>query len=140
MPEPKRGNPCRSPRKCRRSLPTTQPLKRARLTLHDSDPITGSEDTFYTLFYEFYRGYTIYSAAQGRCCIHGKHGCIKLRGQFVCFPDVEEAKTLINAFVQMGTPPIDSVERYLPEWEYVCLNRYEQQSAPLTTRPIQRVS
>lgn len=36
-------------------------LQRARLTLHEADPITGNEDILSSLFYEFYRGYTIYS-------------------------------------------------------------------------------
>lgn len=140
MPEPKRSNACRPPRKRHRSLSATQPLKRARLTLHEADPITGNEDTLYTLFYEFYRGYTIYSTAQGRCCIHGKQGCVRLRGQFVCFPDIEEAKTLIKWFRSDGDTSYDCVERYLPEWEYVCLNRHEQQGMPTSSRPMQHVS
>ena len=115
-------------------------MERARLTLHDSDPITGNEDTFSTLFYEEYRGYTIYSTPEGRCCIHGKHGCIKLRGRFVCFPDIEEAKTLIKRFRKEGYTSSDSVERYVPQEEYVCLNwRKLQRTLPLS-RPRQRVS
>ena len=115
-------------------------MERARLTLHDSDPITGNEDTFSTLFYEEYRGYTIYSTPEGRCCIHGKHGCIKLRGRFVCFPDIEEAKTLIKRFRKEGYTSSDSVERYLPQWEFVCLNWREQQPTPMLSRLMQRVS
>ena len=123
----------------RKPLPD-EPGERARLSLHEADPITGSEETLYSLFYEYYRGYTIYSTLDGRCCIHGKQGCIKLGGQFVCFPDVEEAKTLIKRFRREGYTSSDSVERYLPEWEFVCLNWREQQRAPALSRPMQRVS
>ena len=123
----KLGNPRRKPRKRRQSVPlAVQPRERARLTLHESDPITGQED---------YRGYTIYSTEKGRCCIHGKHGCLRLRGKFVCFPDVEEAKALIKRLRADGYTSYDSMERSLPEWEYVCLNWREQQRAPM-----QRVS
>jgi len=115
-------------------------MERARLTLHEADPITGNEDTLSTLFYEFYRGYTIYSTLEGRCCLHGKQGCIKLRGKFVCFPDVEEAKTLIKRFRKEGYTSSDSVERYLPEWEFACLNWREQQRTLTLSRPMQRVS
>ena len=38
----------------------------------------------------------------GRCCIHGKQGCIQLRGKYACFPDIEEAKTLIKRFQAEG--------------------------------------
>jgi hypothetical protein len=111
------------------------------LTLHDSDPpITGNEDTLYTLSYECYRGYTIYRAERGRCCIHGKQGCLRLRGKFVCFPDIEDAKNLIKRFRADGYTSYDSVERYLPEWEYVCLNWRELQGPPSGARPMQRVS
>ena len=115
-------------------------MKRARLTLHDCDPITGNEDTLSTLFYESYRGYTIYSTLDGRCSIHGKYGCIKLRGKFVCFPDFEDAKTLIKRFRAEGYTSSDPVGRYVPEWEYVCLNRHEQQRASTLSYPMQRVS
>lgn len=104
-----------------------EPMERARLTLHETDPITGNEDTMYTLFYEFYRGYTIYSTGQGRCCI-------KLRGKFVCFPDIEEAKNLIKRFRREGYTSYDSVERYLPQWEFVCLNWHVQQVTPMLSR------
>jgi hypothetical protein len=82
-----------------------EPLPRARLTLHEADPITGNDDTLYTLFYEFYRGYTIFSTPEGRCCIHGKQGCLRLRGKFVCFPAIEDAKNLIKWSGQRNTPP-----------------------------------
>ena len=41
-------------------------LERARLTLHETDPITGNDDLLFSLFYEQYRGYTIYSTPRGR--------------------------------------------------------------------------
>jgi hypothetical protein len=87
--------------------PTVRPVEaaaRARLTLHQTDSIIGTEDI---LFYECYRGYTIYSAPPGCCCIHGKQGC--LRGKFVCFPDVEDDKTLIKQFRAEGYTSYDPV-------------------------------
>lgn len=156
MQRTKRGNPHHLPRNRKRGQPSpspirqsrapltvaqaVEPMERARLTLHDSDPITGNEETLYPLFYEEYRGYTIYSTEQGRCCIHGKQGCIKLRGKFVCFPDVEDARTLIKHFRREGYTSYDSVERHLPEWEFVWLNRREYQRTPMPSRPMQRVS
>ena len=111
-----------------------------RLTLHETDPITGHEDTLYTLFYECYRGYTIYSTLEGRCCIHGKGECLRLRGKFVCFPDIEEAKKIMKRFGADGLTSYESMDRYLAEWEYVCLNRYERQGTSPVSRPMQRVS
>jgi hypothetical protein len=118
----------------------TEPIERARLTLHETDPITGNEDMLSSLFYEYYRGYTIYSTQEGRCCIHGKHGCIKLRGKFVCLPDFEGAKTLIKQFRANGYTSSDSVERCLSEEKFVWLNRREHQRTPMLSRPMQRAS
>ena len=117
-----------------------EPIERVRLTLHDTDPITGNEDTLYNLFYEEYRGYTIYSTPRGRCCVHGKQGCLKLQGKFVCFYDVEEARGLIKRFRQEGYTSSDTVERYVPQEEYVCLNWRKLQRTPPLSRPMQRVS
>ena len=122
MPEPKRGHACRPAGKRHRSLATTQPLKCARLTLHDTDPITDNEDTLYTLFYEYYRGYTIYSNTQGVCCIHGQQGCFRLQGQFVSFPDVEDAKNAIKSFREQGWQAQQSMDRTMGKGAYVCLN------------------
>ena len=113
-------------------------MERVRLTLHETDPITGNEDTLYTLFYEEYRGYTIYSTPRGRCCIHGKQGCLKLRGKFVCFYDVEEARGLIKRFRQESYTSAGSVERYVPQEEYVCLNWRKLHGTPPLSRPMQR--
>ena len=132
--------PPRPPRAPAFSVQLVDPVERARLTLHDRDPITGNEDTLYSLFYEEYRGYTIYSTLEGRCCIHAKHGCIKLRGKFVCFPDFEDAKTLIKRFRAEGYTSFDSVERCLSEGEFVWLNRLEHQRTSMLSRPMQRVS
>ena len=144
MQSRKLGNPHRRPkasRKHQRRMPVTvQPLKRARLTLHECDPITGNEDTLYSLSYESYRGYTIYSTLDGRCCIHGRGGCLKLWGLFVCLPDIEEAKTLIKRLRAEGYSCLDSVERYLPAGEFVWLNRWESQQRPPVSRLMQRVS
>ena len=134
MQSRKLGNPRRKPKascKRQRSLPVVvRPLKRARLTLHETDPITGNEDTLYSLSYEYYRGYTIYSTPDGRCCIHGRQGCLKLGGLFVCLPDIEEAKAFIKRLREEGYSCLDGVERYLPEGEFVCLNRSKYQQAP----------
>ncbi len=156
MQRSKRGNPHHLPKKRRRGqhapapireqrapstvAPPVEPIERARLTLHDRDPITGDEDTLSTLHYEYYRGYTIYSTREGRCCIHGKQGCLRLRGKFVCFPDLEDAKTLIKRFRVEGYTSSDPVERSVPEGKYVCLNRHEQQRASALSYSVQRVS
>jgi hypothetical protein len=124
----------------KRSPNADEPMERARLTLHDTDPITGNEDTLSSLFYEFHRGYTIYSTPWGCCCIHGAQGCIKLRGKFVCFYDVEEAKTLIRHLRKAGYTAADSVERYLPQEEYVWLNWRKLQRKSRLSRPMQPVS
>ena len=144
MQSPKLGNPRRKPkasRKRQRRLSVAgQPLKRARLTLHKTDPITGQEDTLYSLSYESYRGYTIYSTLDGHCCIHGRGGCLKLLGLFVCLPDIEEAKTLIKRLRAEGYSCLDSMERYLPAWEFVWMNWWESQQRPNVSRPMQCVS
>jgi hypothetical protein len=116
------------------------PLPRARLTLHESDPITGNEDTLSSLFYEFYRGYTLYSTPRGRCCIHGTQGCLRLRGQFVCFYDVEEAKTFIKHLRRAGYSASDRVERYLPPEAYVWLNCWKPPRQRRSARSRQPVS
>ena len=104
----------------------SKPLPRARLTLHETDPITGPDDLLFTLFYEYYRGYTIYSSEDGRCCIHGQEGPLRLQGKYVCFPDVEEAKTLIQRFRAEGRSSQEHMNRFLRGDEYVCLNRRRQ--------------
>lgn len=118
------------------------PQDRVHLTLHETDLVTGNEDSIYRLFYEDYRGYTIYSTEQGRCCIHGKAGCVRLQGLFVSLPDIEDAKTLIKRFRAGGYTSFDRVERSLPEGAYRCLNRSEQQQqrTPPVSRPMQHVS
>jgi hypothetical protein len=93
------------------------------LTLHDSDLVTGNEDALYTLFYEDYRGYTIYSTEQGRCSIHGKAGCLRIQGRYAAFPTVEQAKNLIKHFQADGRTAQESMDRYVPEDEYLCLNK-----------------
>ncbi len=144
LPAPSRQQhalvPIRPPRAPASSVRPVEQVERARLTLHTADPITGNEDTLYTLFYEEYRGYANYSTPEGRCCIHGKQGCLKLRGKFVCFPDFEDAKTLIKRLRAEGYTSSDPVERSVPEWEYVCLNRHEQQRASTLSSAMQRVS
>ena len=115
-------------------------LPQARLTLHESDPITGNEDTLSSLFYEQYRGYTIYTTPRGRCCIHGKQGCLKLRGKFICFYEIEEAKIFIAHLRRAGYTSSDSVERYLPPEVYVWLNCWKLPRQCRAVRPRQPVS
>ena len=129
MPRSKRGKPQRK----RHTTPQNTarkpiaPLERARVTWHDVDTITGNDDTLYTLFYEYYRGYTIYSAEQGICCIHGRQGgCLRIEGKYACFPDIEQAKTMIKHFQADGRTSQESMKRYVPEDEYLCLNRDRQ--------------
>jgi hypothetical protein len=95
------GNPRRLPKRRRRvgtRQHRPQAVPRPRLTLHQTDPITGHEEQLSSLFYEFHRGYTIYRTEQGQCCIHGKDGCLQIEGRFVCFPTLEQAKRLIKWF------------------------------------------
>ncbi len=115
-------------------------LEPARLTLHDADPITGNEDMLSSLFYEFYRGYTIYNTPRGRCCIHGQQGCLKLLGKFACFSAIEEAKTFIQWLRREGYTSADGVERSLPPEAYVWLNWHKAHRQPTLSRPMQCVS
>lgn len=88
------------------------------------DPITGTYDQLFSLFYEVYRGYTIYSTEQGCCCIHGpgNGGCVRMQGHYVVFPDIEEAKTLMKWFLaHQGTTP-QSTNWHVPREAYICLN------------------
>ena len=125
----KRGNPRRHKKVKRTCVETPKKEERTpakvRLTLHTFDPITGCEDMLYTLFYEVYRGYTIYSTEQGRCCLHGRDGCLRIQGKYACFPDIEQAKNLIKHFQADGRTAQERMERYVPEDEYVCLNRWQ---------------
>jgi len=97
-------------------------VERVRLTLHEQDPITGDEEALFTLFYEAYRGYTIYSTPQGQCCLHGRQGCLRLQGRYVCFPEIEEAKAMVKRFRAAGHTSQETMNRFLAEEEYLCLN------------------
>ena len=114
-------------------------LQPARLTLYESDPITGNEDLLSSLFYEFYRGYTIYSTPRGRCCIHGQQGCLKLLGRFVCFYTIEDAKAFIQWLRREGYTSADPVERSLPPETYVWLNWRKVDRQSTLSRSIQHV-
>ena len=127
-------------RKRQPSRQADEPLPRARLTLHEADPITGNEDLLSSLFYEEYRGYTIYSTLRGRCCIQGRQGCLKLRGQFMCFYEVEQAKLLIAYLRRAGYSAADGVERYLPPEAYVWLNCWKLPRQRRSSRPRQPIS
>ena len=115
-------------------------LERARLTLHDADPITGNEDLLSSLFYEYYRGYTVYSTPSGRCCIHGKLGCLKLLGRFVCFYTIEDAKNFVQWLRREGYTSVDRVERSLPPEAFAWLNWRKLQRRPTLSRSREHVS
>ncbi len=108
---------------------TAPPLQTVHLSLHDTDPVTGDEDGLSALFYEYYRGYTIYSTVQGVGCIHGagRQGCLRLGGKYVSFPDIEDAKHLMKYFRANGWTASMSMERDVPEEMYLCLNEHKQQ-------------
>ena len=101
----------------------TSSLETIHLSLHKTDLVTGDEDCLSALFYEYYRGYTIYSTAQGVCCMHGRQeGCLRLWGKYVSFPDIEDAKKLIKHFRARGIRSWESMERSLPAGnEQVCI-------------------
>jgi hypothetical protein len=114
----KRGNHRRKPRNRKRSsFSANKPLKRVRLSLHETDPITGDEKALYTLINDCYQGYTIYSTKQGRCCIHGagRQGCLRIQGKFASFPGVEDDKNMIKYFRANKYTSADSMERSIPE-------------------------
>ena len=131
--------PQRSSRTRQPACQSEEPPPRARLTLHEVDPITGNEDLLSSLFYEQYRGYTLYSTPRGRCCVHGTQGCLKLLGRFVCFYDVEQAKTFIAHLRRAGYHASDSIERYLPPETYVWLNWGKRPRQRTAARPAQPV-
>lgn len=114
-------------------------LQQARLTLHEGDPITGNQDILSSLFYEYHRGYTIYSTPRDRCCIHGQQGCLKLLGKFVCFYTIDEAKTFIQWLRREGYTSADSVERSLPPEAYVWLNWRKADRQSRSSRSIHHV-
>ena len=123
----KRGNPRRrSPKRKHERMTTTSSMEVARLTLHQSDVVTGKEEMLYNLFYEMYRGYTIYSTEQGRCSIHGRDGCLRIEGYYACFPDVEQAKNLIKHFQADGRSSQEGMNRFVSQDAYVCLNSKRQ--------------
>lgn len=54
---------------------------------------------------------------------HGKEGCLRIQKKYVCFPDIEQAKTMIKHFQADGRTAHERMERYVPEDEYYCLNK-----------------
>ena len=84
--------------------------------------------------------YTLYSTPRRRCCIHGTQGCLKLRGKFICFYEIEEAKLLIAHLRRAGYTASDRVERYLPPEAYVWLNCWKRPRQRRSMRPVPPVS
>lgn len=131
MQTPKRGNPHHAPKWTRRHVSRRpveqeqQPAAVARLLLYHTDPITGRYDQLFSLFYECYRGYTIYSTQTGACCIHGagSGGCLQIDGKYAVFPDIEEAKSLMKWFLAENQTAQEQMNRSIPHEVYICLNR-----------------
>jgi hypothetical protein len=105
--------------------------EKVHLFLHETDQITGDEKTMYTLFYEDYQGYTIYSTEQGHCCIHGagQRGCLRLQGKFVSFPAVEHAMRLIEYFSANGWTAHLHMNRRVSGQVYCCLNASSREAS-----------
>jgi hypothetical protein len=98
--------------------------------LHEADPVTGDEERLSALFYDEYRGYTIYSTQEGTCVLHGRcGGCLRIGGAYACFPEFEEAKNLIKYFRAQGIDSWEHMEREVPQEAYVCLNRDRKREA-----------
>ena len=127
MQQHKCGNGKRKPRRREKKQ---QAREAARLSLHTHDPITGNQERLSSLFYEYYRGYTIYSNERGRCSIHGKDGCLRIAGKYVAFPNIEQAKRMIKYFRAEGYSSQESMDRSVSEGAYRCLNRGKSSEEP----------
>ena len=134
MQDNKRGNPHRRKKQNRHLHTRVRPLEKPCLTLHTVDMITGNGDIIYSLFYEYYRGYTIYSTERGRCCIHGVDGCLRIQGKYVVFPHIGHAKNMIKYFLHYGYSSKDSMCRDIPADKYIRLNAYRYQPLYQFTR------
>lgn len=136
MQRRKRGNGYRLPKryvqlqKEKRGQPCPRPLllvpTPARVMLSHRDTITGNYDRLSSLFYEFYRGYTIYSTERGTCCIHGpgRGGCLQIEGRYAAFPDIEDAKALIKWSLAVQRTAWEGMNWRVPQEVYICLNGY----------------
>jgi len=98
------------------------------LYLDETDTITGEPEVLYSLSYERFEGYTIYNTMQGMCVLHGagERGCLRMKGKYVRFPDVEQAKRAVLYFQARGWKPSQIMDRGMEEGAYVCLNEQEQ--------------
>lgn len=101
-----------------------EPQERIQLYLSETDVITGDQDLLSSLFYEVYRGYTIYSSERGHCCLHGagSRGCLRLSSRYVSFPGVQDAKNMIRYFLANGWSARQHMNRRVSEQVYRCLN------------------
>jgi hypothetical protein len=107
------------------------------LFLHETDVVAADADAVFSLFYESYEGYTLYSTQQGRCAVHGARGCLRLGGKYVSFPDEEQARRAVLYFQERGWKPHQIMERGMAEGAYVCLN--EQGKRPASRRIVEGV-
>jgi hypothetical protein len=82
----------------------------------------------YTLSYEVYRGYTIYSNEQGYYCLHGagSRGCLQLNGKYVSFPSLQDAQNMVRYFRANGWSARQHMNRRISEQAYLCLNAQDQ--------------
>ncbi len=100
------------------------------LFLDEMDTITGDLDMLFSLWYESFEGYSIYSSEQGMCALHGtgQRGCLRMAGKYVRFPDAEQAKRAVLYFQARGWKPHQIMDRGMAEGAYVCLNEQEEPS------------
>jgi hypothetical protein len=98
------------------------------LFLDETDTVTGDLETLFSLWYEHFEGYTIYSTGQGMCTLHGtgQRGCLRMAGKYVRFPDAEQAKRAVLYFQVRGWMPHQIMDRGMVEGAYVCLNGWEK--------------
>jgi hypothetical protein len=84
----------------------------------------------FSLWYESFEGYSIYSSEQGMCALHGtgQRGCLRMAGKYVRFPDAEQAKRAVLYFQARRWKPHQIMDRGMAEGAYVCLNEQEEPS------------
>jgi hypothetical protein len=102
------------------------------LFLDEIDTVTGDLDTLFSLWYESFAGYSIYSSEQGTCVLHGtgQRGCLRIAGKYVRFPDAEQAKRAVLYFQARGWKPHQIMDRGMAEGAYVCLNEQGERPVP----------
>lgn len=126
---------CTERRLAEEALSSTGPIA---LFLYGTDVVAGDADAVFSLMYESYEGYTLYSTQQGRCAVHGAQGCLRLGGKYVSFPDEEQARRAVLYFQERGWKPHQIMDRGMAEGASVCLN--EQGKSPVPERIMEGMS